>query len=134
MPRPKSPAALRRERLSAAVSSLERLFEYGALWGATDQAALFEAAAAEIRSRRAGLEPEKREELLARLNDLSCGDGGCRVGLTQGMHTNGGCRCVPLHEQWSQETRIRVLTALSLWRDLAMRPELSPTDTESEEP
>jgi hypothetical protein len=29
--------------------------------------------------------------------EVGCGDGGCIFGHLGGMHTNGGCRCIPTH-------------------------------------
>ena len=43
-------------------------------------------------------------------NPHACGDGGCVLlvpGVPVGMHTNGGCRCLPLHGDPMTRVRVR---------------------------
>jgi hypothetical protein len=106
---------------------LVRLFSRARAW---DDAGIDEAlgwAADELEARRAGQDSPMRARLLSQLHELSCGDV-CRLGKTQGQHTNSGCRCLPRPlDPWDSETRRKVLRALSLWRELAERPEAAPT-------
>lgn len=44
------------------------------------------------------------------MNPYACGDGGCVLnvpGKPVGMHTNGGCRCLPNHLDPETRTRVR---------------------------
>ena len=43
-------------------------------------------------------------------NPYACGDGGCVLlvpGVPVGMHTNGGCRCIPLKMTPNERHRLR---------------------------
>lgn len=43
-------------------------------------------------------------------NPYNCGDGGCVLrlpGVRVGMHTNAGCRCIPLHMSPDERVRLR---------------------------
>lgn len=43
-------------------------------------------------------------------NPYACGDGGCVLlvpGVPVGMHTNGGCRCIPLNMTPNERVRLR---------------------------
>ena len=43
-------------------------------------------------------------------NPYACGDGGCVLlvpGVPVGMHTNGGCRCIPLKMTPDERVRLR---------------------------
>ncbi len=55
------------------------------------------------------------EEIDQELAALACSDGGCVVRRPSGMHTNGGCDCLPYRSiDWTIETKLRFRRVLFL--------------------
>lgn len=65
---------------------------------------------------------------LGKLFKIGCGDNSCRWGARGGMGTNGGCRCYDKNTgrmtQAQMEERLRLLSGISLLRQLAELPEI----------
>ena len=58
-----------------------------------------------------------RDEALAALESIGCGDSGCLIGLgSRGMKTNGGCRCLPrVGGQTAGMVRSEALALMGEW-------------------
>ena len=46
---------------------------------------------------------------------ITCSDGGCVFGHPGGMHTNGGCKCIPIGKAFPDD-RIRLRKAIAALR------------------
>jgi len=55
-------------------------------------------------------------------SEVGCGDGGCVFGHPGGMHTNGGCSCIPKHRDGVHEAA-RVARMLSMIAHELAKPE-----------